>query len=364
MKQTRNLLTFLMVLIFSGAMLQGLSQGTFTLRGKVLDENGTAIVGASVTVKSSKVTTITDEKGEFTLQNVAPKSIIVISFIGYENFETSVSSASNLNVSLKPSASTLDNVVVNALGFESKKDKLGYATTRISSEALGNSGEAGLIQSMAGKSSGLRVSRTSGDPGAGSQIVIRGQSTITRSTDPLIVVDGVPINGSARGESSGGQIVQQSRLDDISPDDIANVQILKGASAAALWGTRAANGVIIITTKKGTAGAKPTINFRSTVSFDEVSQFYSLQDTYGQGNNGVWQANAIRTWGDRIANRSGAADVFNTNGANFLGNTGNTIFPITQKNSRETFNDKNFRDVFGWGHYLDNSLSMSHADSK
>lgn len=364
MKQTRNLLTFLMVLIFSGAMLQGLSQGTFTLKGKVLDENGTAIVGASVTVKSSKVTTITDEKGEFTLQNVAPKSIIVISFIGYENFETSVSSASNLNVSLKPSASTLDNVVVNALGFESKKDKLGYATTRISSEALGNSGEAGLIQSMAGKSSGLRVSRTSGDPGAGSQIVIRGQSTITRSTDPLIVVDGVPINGSARGESSGGQIVQQSRLDDISPDDIANVQILKGASAAALWGTRAANGVIIITTKKGTAGAKPTINFRSTVSFDEVSQFYSLQDTYGQGNNGVWQANAIRTWGDRIANRSGAADVFNTNGANFLGNTGNTIFPITQKNSRETFNDKNFRDVFGWGHYLDNSLSMSHADSK
>jgi len=182
----------------------------------------------------------------------------------------------SISVTLKTTTNSLENVVVNALGFETRKDKLGYATNRIGSESIGNSGEAGLLNALAGKSSGVRVARSSGDPGGASQILIRGQSTITRSTDPLIVLDGVPVSGDARNESSGGQIVQQSRLNDINPDDIANVQILKGASAAALWGTRAANGVIIITTKKGSSGGKANISFRSTVSFDKVSAFYDL----------------------------------------------------------------------------------------
>lgn len=353
----------LLLLILIGSSYLSFSQDK-KLTGSVSDENNSPMKGATIAVKKSKIITSTDANGRFSITIPQGKNILQISFVGYETEEVSLSNENNISVNLKPSTATLNNVVVTALGFEAKKDKLGYATNRISSEAVTNSGETGLIQALAGKSSGVRVSRSNGDPGTGSQILIRGQSTITRSTDPLIVLDGIPISGDARGETAGGQIQQQSRLNDISGDDIASIQVLKGASAAALWGTRAANGVIVITTKKGSGGNKPTINFRSTVSFDEVSAFYDLQTTYGQGNNGVWAANAIRTWGDKIANRTGGDDVLNTAGAFFVGNTGRTIYPITTKNSKEIYVDKNYDNVFRTGHFLDNSISISGGDSK
>ncbi|MFN3299022.1 MAG: SusC/RagA family TonB-linked outer membrane protein [Sediminibacterium sp.] len=356
-----KLLLFLMTMI-------GISYHSFgqdkKITGAVLDENNNPMKGANVSVKETKILTSTDANGRFIISAPQGKNVLQISFVGYETDEFLIGAENNITINLKPSATTLNNVVVNALGFETKKDKLGYATNRIGSEAITNSGESGLIQALAGKSSGIRVSRSNGDPGSGSQILIRGQSTITRSTDPLIVLDGVPVSGDARGETAGGQIQQQSRLNDINMDDIANVQVLKGASAAALWGTRAANGVIVITTKKGSGGNKPTVNFRSTISFDEVSAFYDLQSTYGQGNNGIWAANAIRTWGDKIATRAGGDDVLNTAGAYFVGNTGRTIYPITTKNSKATFNNKNYNDVFRTGQYLDNAISISGGDNK
>lgn len=337
---------------------------TKTIKGIIVDEKKGPVSGATIVVKGTAITKISDNTGNFSINVPAGKESLVISFIGFETYETKIGNTTDLTIILKATASSLDNVVVNALGFETRKDKLGYATNRISAEAITNSGETGLMNAIAGKSSGVRVSRSSGDPGSGSQIVIRGQSTITRSTDPLIVLDGVPISGDARGETSGGQIVQQSRLNDINPEDVASMQVLKGASAAALWGTRAANGVIIITTKKGNSGNKANISFKSTMSFDQVSAFYDLQSTYGQGNNGVWAANAIRTWGDKIANRSGSADVLNTAGGYFVGNTGNTIYPITTKNSQQTYNRKNYDDIFRTGFFLDNSLSISGGDNK
>ncbi|TAD84290.1 MAG: SusC/RagA family TonB-linked outer membrane protein [Bacteroidetes bacterium] len=354
---------FMMSILVLGILIQSHAQSK-TLKGLVVDEKNNPVQGATVTLKGTRTSSQTDVTGSFSIQVPNEKAVIVVSFVGYESLEIAAGNSGTININLKPSSSSLDNVVVNALGFESRKDKIGYATTRISAEAIANTGEAGLMQGMAGKSSGLRVSRSSGDPGGSSQILIRGQSSITRSTDPLIVLDGVPISGDARNESAGGQIVQQSRLNDINPDDIANVQILKGASAAALWGTKAANGVIVITTKKGNSGSKANISFKSTVSFDEVSAFYDLQSTYGQGNNGVWALNAIRTWGDKIASRSGADDVLNTTGGFFVGNTGQPIYPITTKNSRQTYNDKNYNDIFRMGSFLDNSLSISGGDSK
>lgn len=204
----------------------------------------------------------------------------------------------------------------------------------------------------------MRISRSSGaDPGAASQILIRGQSTITRGTDPLIVLDGVPINSGSRGEASSG-VTQQSRLSDINPDDIASIEVLKGASAAALWGTRAANGVLMITTKKGNTD-RLAISVKSTYSVDQVNRNYSLQDGYGQGTGGLWRRNNARSWGDKIANRSGAADVFNTAGEYFRAKNGTVYYPITTKNSQEIFNKQNYDAVFGLGHYLDNSVSLS-----
>lgn len=356
------LVVFLGLLLLTGSPIQILAQSK-NISGTVLDETNNPLAGVTVAVKGVTRSTVTDEKGNFKLDNVIAGKL-QISFIGYETQEVALNSGAPLTIVLKTSPRSLENVVVNALGFETRKDKLGYATSRISAEAITNSGEAGLIQSLAGKSSGVRISRSSGDPGGSSQILIRGQSTITRSTDPLIVLDGVPISGDARGESTGGQIVQQSRLNDINPDDIASMQILKGASAAALWGTRAANGVIVITTKKGTAGAKPSISFKSTYSIDQISAFYDLQETYGQGNNGVWQANAIRAWGDKLSNRSGSEDTYNTAGAYFEGQSGRIYYPITSKNSQKTFNQENYDAIFRLGTMMDNSLSISGADSK
>ncbi len=350
------LFTLLLFPVFQQAMAQ-----TKTITGTVLDEKNNPVQGAAVSVKGASATTATDAKGAFSLALPANARTLMITYIGYESKEMEIGSQTNIPISLSPASANLSNVVVTALGVEVKKDKLGYASSRVSAEQLANSSEAGLADALGGKASGVRVSRTSGDPGAASQILIRGQSTITRSTDPLIVLDGVPIQGSSRGESAGGT-TQQSRINDINPDDIASVQVLKGASAAALWGTRAANGVLIITTKKG--GGKTNITFKSTYSIDEVSAFYDLQNTYGQGTGGVWAANNTRSWGDKIAARSGAADAVNTAGASFIGNNGVTYFPITAKNSQDVFVKQNYDEVIQKGHYLDNSLTASGGDSK
>ncbi len=362
-KETKPIKLFLLLIFLLGFFSSSFAQNRI-VKGIIQDEKRNAISGATIILKGTTITRVSDNSGNFSIQIPSGKQSLITSFIGFENNEITVNNEEPLIIILKTTSTSLDNVVVNALGFETRKDKLGYATNRIGAEAITNSSEAGLMNALAGKSSGVRVSRSSGDPGSGSQILIRGQSTITRSTDPLIVLDGVPISGDARNESSGGQIVQQSRLNDINPEDIANVQILKGASAAALWGTRAANGVIIITSKKGNSGSKANISFKSTVSFDQVSAYYDLQNTYGQGNNSLWAANAIRTWGDKIANRSGSADVLNTSGGYFVSNTGNTVYPITTKNSKETFNNKNYNDIFRTGFFLDNSLSISGGDNK
>lgn len=349
------------LLLLLTAMQQGFAQSR-PVKGTVYDENNNPVAGATVTVKNSKTATSTDAGGAFSLTLQPGQRFIIVSFVGYDSQEITIGDAVSLNIVLHPSASTLENVVVTALGFEAKRDKLGYATSKVSAEQLSNSGEAGLADALGGKASGVRISRTSGDPGAASQILIRGQSTITRGTDPLIILDGVPVNGGSRGEGSGGT-TQQARINDINPDDIASVQVLKGASAAALWGTKAANGVIIITTKKGTAG-DAKISYKSSYSIDEVSAIYDRQTNYGQGTNGSWKANNLRSWGDRIADRPGGEDEVNTNGASFVAQNGKVYYPIISKNSKQIFTDQNYKDVISKGHYFDNSLSVSGGDSK
>lgn len=332
------------------------------IKGQVTDEKGGGLPGVTISVQGTTRGTTSDANGRYSLAVPGPEAVLIFSSIGQQTVRETVGQRTTINVTLRDEPKTLDAVVVTALGFEVKKDHLGYATSRITGDNIALSGEVGLVDALAGKASGVRISRTSGDPGAASQILIRGQSTITRGTDPLIVLDGIPITGDSRGETSTGT-TQQSRLNDISPDDIANVQVLKGASAAALWGTRAANGVIMITTKKGKAGSM-NISVKSTLSIDEVSAFYDLQSVYGQGNNGVWSPTALRAWGDKIDNRQGGADVLNTTGPSFVGNTGQIYNNVTAKNSRETFLQKNYDAVLGRGHFVDNSISISGGDSQ
>ena len=349
---------------FSGFSNNQLSAQT---SGLVIEKGtGRPLEGVSITVKDEKTGTTTNSVGRYQIKVDNPqKAILVFSLVGYKSIEEPLKGRTALNISLEDSTVMMQSVVVTALGFEAQRDKLGYSSSKINGDQVANSGETNLIDAMGGKASGVRISRSSGsDPGSASQILIRGQSTITRGTDPLIVLDGIPINSDSRGETSQG-VTQQSRLNDINPDDIATMQVLKGASAAALWGTRAANGVLIITTKKGASNGKLNVSFKTTYSIDEINLNYALQSSFGQGSAGVWAANNARSWGDKIANRAGGADVVNTAADFFVGYpTGTIYYPITTKNSKETFLDKNYNNAFRKGHYLNTSLSVSGGDAK
>jgi len=366
------ILSFLLVLgcsLFSFAQQKEIS-------GTVSGDDGSPLEGATVTVKGSKIATSTDAKGTFKITVSGKSEIIVVSFTNYVSKEIAVGNLSTLNISLKPATAELENVVVTVLGFQEKADKFGTASSKIGAPEVVRSGETGLLQGMAGKASGVSITRTTGDPGAGANIRIRGANTITGSSDPLIILDGVPISNTeihGNGSSATGTgVAQQSRLNDINANDIESIQVLKGASASALWGSRAANGVLVITTKKGKAG-KLNISFSSSYSVDEINKRHPMQSTFGQGSLGRYSPTATNSWGDKIAERAGGDDI--VSGTSYFKGyaTGYKYYTVAAgtaanvhggKNDKRTFADKNFDAVFGKGHYLQNSLSLSGGNDK
>ena len=201
-----------------------------------------------------------------------------------------------------------------------------------------------------------------------SRIRIRGANTILGSSEPLIIVDGSPLNSSITkivnaGSSNSGAVNFGSRLNDINPADIASVQVLKGASAAALWGSRAANGVIVITTKEGQSG-KAKITFSTTYSFDEISERIPRQSVWGQGRDGKYSPTSPESWGDYIPDRAGGADTVDTTGGFYTSQNGNVYYPITTKNSRETYIEENFNAAFQTGTFIQNDLNISGGSDK
>ncbi|QKZ12813.1 SusC/RagA family TonB-linked outer membrane protein [Spirosoma sp. KUDC1026] len=338
-----------------------------TVKGVVTSgEDNSPLPGVNVVIKGTSTGASTNAEGAYTITvptNLVKNGVLVYSFIGMKSIEVPIGSQSTISVKLQRDETSLDEVIVSALGFKENADKLGSTAAKIDAKDLVRSGETGVINGMAGKAAGVLITRSAGDPGAGSYIQIRGQNTITGSTQPLVIVDGIPISNSTLGDQSAG-VTQQSRLNDINPDDIASMQILKGASAAALWGSRAANGVIVITTKKGANSDKINISFSSTVSFDRANRLHPLQTSYGQGSGGVYQPTSAFSWGDKIASRAGGEDVVNTTGSRFEAYNGQTFYPIITKNSRETYNDARLAEVFRTGTYIDNNLAISGGNDK
>src|SRR6478736_5441381 len=224
--------------------------------GKVTStDDGSPLPGVNVVVKGSTNGTVTDAIGEYKISVPASGGVLVFSFIGMTTQEAEVGARSVVDLQMRTDVKQLQEVVVNAIGENVEKDKLGIASSTVSGGAVVQSGEVGLINGMAGKAAGLTITRNGGDPGAGSYIQLRGQSTITGDLQPLIVIDGMPMYNSTMGANNAANMVggvqQQSRLNDLNQADIASVEIIKSAAGAALWGSRAANGVIVITTKRG-----------------------------------------------------------------------------------------------------------------
>ena len=338
-----------------------LSYGQNAVNGVVLDENGTPLPGANVIIEDTNTGVSTDFDGNFEI-TASQGQVLAISYIGYTTQYVTVAGQSAINISLQLD-NELEEVVVTALGFAAVRDQQGSTSSVINSDDVIRSAEPTVVNALSGKASGVRITRSNGDPGAGSTIRIRGANTIDGSIQPLIIVDGVPLDNTtsyAGGNNitgSNGGVTQGSRLNDINPADIASVNVLKGASAASLYGSRAANGVVVITTKKGQRG-KAKISFKSSYSFDEISERIPMQSTWGQGRSGVYGETRAESWGDYIPGRSGGQDAYKS-GAYFIAENGRKYEAIASKNSTDTFVEENFNSIFGTGNALQNDLTIS-----
>lgn len=330
-------------------------QQSIFVSGTITDENQVPLPGVSVVVKGTSKGVSSDFDGNYSIE-ASTGDVLSFSYIGYKTAERTVT-GETLNIAMEPSVSNLDEVVVTAIGTKQLRDETGATSSIVDSENLVKSGEAGVINSLAGQASGVRIGKSNGDPGSGSSIQIRGANTIQGASQPLIILDGMPVSNDNIGSNV---ISQQSRLDDINAKDIESVQVLKGASAAAIWGSRAANGVIVITTKNGQLGGKPSVQYSFTQSYDYINVKTPLQEKFGQGRNGVYDNSRAESWGDRIADRSGEPDEVDTSGEFFLSDvSGERYYPIISKNSRETFSDENFDKIFQIGTYSQHNVSVS-----
>jgi TonB-dependent SusC/RagA subfamily outer membrane receptor len=348
-----------------------------TVSGRVTSaEDGNPLPGVNVMLKGTNTGTATDAKGFYSLSVPSAGGFLVFTFIGLESKEIEIGDRSQVDVALALDVTQLSEVVITALNLAVDKDRIGTASSKVSSAAIKSSGEATLINGLQGKASGVNIVRTSGDPGAGSYIQIRGQSSITRSVQPLVVVDGIPSFNTGGGTT--GSVVQQSRLNDINPNDIASIEVLKGAAASALYGTRAANGVIMVTTKKGSGSkGKVNISYGATYSADKILVEHPMQNRWGQGLSQIYAGprnNSGFSWGDFIPDRSGGADVtYQFGDANYRGyfeaEDGTIYYEVAEgtptsphggKNSRETFNI--YDQLFQTGKYFEHNLSVSGAN--
>lgn len=270
--------------------------------------DGSSLPGVTITVEGAATGTITDELGNYSIKIPNNNAILIFSFVGMETQRILVNEKTIINVNLKESSIEMNELVVTAMGIKREAKALGYATSQVSSDDILKSGEQNVIQALSAKASGIQVVSSSGVPGASSKIIIRGSSSFTGNNQPLIVVDGVPIDNSTIQTVAGDNpynkdlegVDPSNGALDINPSDIESVTILKGPAAAALYGVRAANGAIVYTTKRGTKG-KLRASYDYSLEFSEVNKLPEFQYEYSQGSNGEYNTNTYVSWGAKLS---------------------------------------------------------------
>lgn len=285
-----------------------------TITGKVTSApDGQTLPGVSVLVKGTTNGTTTDVDGKYSLS--APSSAkLVFSFIGYKTIEVDVANRSTIDLELAEDASQLNEVVVTALGIPKEQRALGYATATVGNEALVKTGSPNFASALYGKAPGVTINATPGGATSGVSISIRGFSSISGNTQPLIVLDGIPIrNGEARnGSFWNDQRIRGNGLLDLNPADIESISILKGASAAALYGSEAVNGVMLVTTKTGKGKKGIGVDFSASYNVDKIAYLPRYQNVRGPGyplnyNDGGQDANGFITYPDGSRGLLGAS---------------------------------------------------------
>jgi TonB-dependent SusC/RagA subfamily outer membrane receptor len=282
----RKFTTLLVFLLFAG-MQVAFAQRTVTGRVTTAADN-TPLAGVTVLVKGSTSGVVTDVDGRFSIPVPNNQAVLQFSFIGFTTKEIPVGTQTTFTISLEESITGLEEVVVTALGIKRESKSLGYAATAIKPDALLENKSANMMQSLEGKVAGLNITLPAAGIGGSTQIRLRGQAAFTGANNaPLIVINGLPMDQGARGADGGNQRDLGDNLSNISPDDIESMTVLKGATAAALYGSRAANGAIIITTKSGTRNQAIGIEYSSTYTMQEPLDFFEFQQMYGLGTGGL-----------------------------------------------------------------------------
>ena len=365
-----------MFLIFCGFVLSASAQQKIisgTVTSSVPGEG--ALIGVSVSVKGTTTGINTDLSGNYSLAVPENASTLVFSYIGMKKQEVEIGNRSRIDIVLEPDLLGLDEVVVTALGVSREKKAIGYSVQDVKNEVIKRTGNTDLAGAMQGKISGIDIKPSSGMPGASSQIVIRGARSFTGNNTPLYVVDGMPIASTADIQSgTGGNFSQvgagvtgsdiSNRAVDLNPADIESVNILKGQAAAALYGIRASNGVIVITTKSGRNNAlgKPVVSISHTSAFSRVSRIPDYQSTYAQGSKGIYVTNSPLSWGPKIVDLPDDP----TNGGNANGHPGEYYVPqLTRGMVSDAWMTPQVYDNYGGyfktGYSATNNVSITQA---
>jgi len=347
MKLSALLLALLCSFLFASAQNR-------IVTGKVTDEKGAPLSNVSVVVKNSNIGTTTTPEGFFSLNVPANRNILVFSYINMTEREVEITNQTSITVSMRPNDKSLTEVVVTALGIAKDRRSLGYATQTVKGAEIANKGELNVLNALQGRLAGVNIIGASGGAGASTNINIRGIHSFTQSNQPLFVVDGIPISNNLDRTNGGtlgsiGDYQPSNRAIDIDPNNIESINVLKGGAAAALYGSRAANGVLVITTKKGSgARGRTDITLNSSYSIQNVTGLIEYQNEYGQGLNGAYSAIQGNSWGPRI----GATPTL-ANG--LLTPAGQTIPYVNYPN--------NIKDFFEQGHLWDNTLNINSGDA-
>jgi TonB-linked SusC/RagA family outer membrane protein len=307
-------------------------------------DDGSALPGVNVILKGTTTGTASDADGKYSMSVPANGGTLVFTFIGLSTSEVEIGDRSIVDVALDADITQLSEVVVTALGIETQKRSLGTSVAQINSDKIADTRQTNVVNSLTAKVAGVRIQSSSGMVGASSSIFIRGMTSFTQSNQPLFVVDGIPMDNTGGNIALQTGVSNSNRAIDLNPDDIESMSILKGPAAAVLYGSRAVSGAIIITTKKGTSGQKSSVSFTSNYNMVEVNRLPKYQNQYAQGLGGIFDPNALDSWGPKIEGQTVK---------NYLGNEETlTAYP------------NNVDDIFKRGSNFQNSINFSGGNEK
>ncbi|GGG51861.1 SusC/RagA family TonB-linked outer membrane protein [Hymenobacter glacieicola] len=337
----------LSALLMAPALMQQANAQTREISGRVTDRaTGQGLPGVTVLVKGTTVGASTNSDGTYAITVPAGSSVLAFSSIGFVNVERTIGQDNVINIGLASDSKQLGEVVVTALGREQQKKALGFSVSEVKTEELVQARSTNVVNSLAGKVAGVRVQASNGMVGSSANIFIRGLTTFTGSNQPLFVVDGIPIDNGGGGNALQAGVSNSNRAIDINQDDIETISVLKGPAAAVLYGSRAASGAILITTKRGArlGSKKQSVTLFSNYNVVKVGRLPDYQNVYGQGNRGAFNVLSQGSWGPRAE--------------------GQTITNYRGEQESFTINPDNVENIFKTGSNFQNNVSLSGATER